>query len=153
MILSTLCYIENDNKYLMLHRTKKENDINKNKWIGVGGKIEDGESPEECILREVKEETGLTLKEYKLRGIITYISTTCETDYMYLFSANDFEGQLIECNEGDLKWVEKHNIMDLNLWEGDKIFLEKLLQEESTFFSIKFEYDGDKLIRYTIKEY
>ena len=153
MILSTICYIEKDNKYLMLHRTKKKNDINKNKWIGVGGKIEEGESPEECILREVKEETGLTLKEYKLRGIVTYISTTCETDYMYLFSSNDVEGQLIECSEGDLKWIEKHNIMDLNLWEGDKIFLKKLLEEENGFFSIKFEYDGDELIRYTIKEY
>ena len=153
MILSTICYIEKDNKYLMLHRTKKENDINKNKWIGVGGKIEEGESPEECIEREVKEETGLILKKYRLRGIITYTSTTCEADYMYLFSANDFEGELIECNEGDLKWVEKDNIMNLNLWEGDKIFLEKLLKEDNSLFTIKFEYDGDKLLKYTINEY
>ena len=153
MILSTICYIEKDNKYLMLHRTKKEKDINKNKWIGVGGKIEEGESPEECILREVKEETGLTLRTYKLRGIVTYVSTTCETDYMYLFSANDFEGDLIECNEGDLQWIEKDEIMDLTLWEGDKIFLNKLLQEDSSFFSIKFEYDGEKLVKYTLKEY
>lgn len=153
MILSTICYIEKDNKYLMLHRTKKENDINKNKWIGVGGKFEEGESPEECIIREVKEETGLTLKEYQLRGIVTYVSTTWETEYMHIFTANDFEGELIECNEGDLQWIEKNKIGDLNLWEGDKIFLKKLLKENSSFFSIKFEYDGDKLIRYTIKEY
>lgn len=153
MILSTICYIEKDNKYLMLHRTKKENDINKNKWIGVGGKFEEGESPEECIIREVKEETGLTLKEYQLRGIVTYVSTTWETEYMHIFTANDFEGELIECNEGDLQWIEKNKIGDLNLWEGDKIFLKKLLKENSSFFSIKFEYDGEKLIKYTIKEY
>ena len=153
MILSTICYIEKDNKYLMLHRTKKENDINKNKWIGVGGKFEEGESPEECIIREVKEETGLTLKEYQLRGIVTYVSTTWETEYMHIFTANEFEGELIECNEGDLEWIEKDKVMILNTWEGDKLFLEKLLKEERSFFSIKFEYDGEKLVNYTMKEY
>lgn len=153
MILSTICYIEKDNKYLMLHRTKKENDINENKWLGVGGKFEEGESPEECIVREVKEETGLTLKENKFRGMLTYVSTTWQTEYIYVFTSNNFEGDLIECNEGDLKWIDKNEVMNLNTWEGDKIFLEKLLQEESKFFSIKFEYDGEKLIRYTIKEY
>jgi len=153
MILSTICYIEKNDKYLMLHRTKKENDINKNKWLGVGGKFEEGESPEECIIREVKEETGLTLKEYQLRGIVTYLSTTWETEYMYVFTANDFEGDLIECNEGDLEWIEKDKIMQLNTWEGDKIFVEKLLQNSNTFFSVKFEYDGEKLVKYTIKEY
>ena len=153
MILSTICYIEKNDKYLMLHRTKKENDINKNKWLGVGGKFEEGESPEECIIREVKEETGLTLKEYQLKGIVTYVSTTWETEYMYVFTANDFEGDLIECNEGDLEWIEKEKIMQLNTWEGDKIFVEKLLQNSNTFFSVKFEYDGEKLVKYTIKEY
>ena len=153
MILSTICYIEKDDKYLMLHRTKKENDINKNKWLGVGGKFEEGESPEECIIREVKEETGLTLKEYQLRGIVTYVSTTWETEYMYVFTANDFEGDLIECNEGDLEWIEKDKIMKLNTWEGDKIFVEKLLQNSNSFFSVKFEYDGEKLVNYSLKEY
>lgn len=153
MILSTLCYIEKDDKYLMLHRTKKENDINKNKWLGVGGKLEEGESSEECIIREVKEETGLILKEYQLRGIVTYVSTTWETEHIYLFSSNDFEGNLIECNEGDLEWIDKDKIMLLDTWEGDKIFVEKLLQNSNTFFSVKFEYDGEKLVNYKIKEY
>lgn len=153
MILSTLCYIEKDGRYLMLHRTKKKNDINKDKWLGIGGKFEKNESPEECIIREVKEETGLTLRLYKLRCIVTYVSTTWETEYMYVFTANDFEGDLIECNEGDLEWIEKDKIMKLNTWEGDKIFVEKLLQNSNSFFSVKFEYDGEKLVNYSLKEY
>lgn len=152
MILSTLCYIEQDGKYLMLHRTKKKNDINKDKWIGIGGKFEANESPEECIVREAKEETGLTLKSYKLRCIVTYVSTTWETEYMYVFTSNDFEGKLIECNEGDLEWVEKEKVSDLNTWEGDKIFLEKL-QTTNNFFTVKFNYDGEKLIDYKLNEY
>lgn len=152
MILSTLCYIEKDGKYLMLHRTKKKNDINKDKWIGIGGKFEEKESPEECIIREVKEETGFTLKSYKLRCIVTYISTNWETEYMYVFTSNNFTGELIECNEGDLQWVDKDKVFELNLWEGDKIFLEKL-KSDNNFFSVKFEYDGDKLLNYEIKEY
>lgn len=108
MILSTLCYIEKDGKYLMLHRTKKKNDINKDKWLGIGGKFEEGESPEECIIREVKEETGFTLNTYKLRCIVTYVSTNWETEYMYVFTSNDFTGELIECNEGDLQWIGKY---------------------------------------------
>lgn len=152
MILSTLCYIEKDGKYLMLHRTKKKNDINKDKWLGVGGKFEDKESPEECILREVKEETGLTLKSYKLRGIVTYVSTTWETEYMYVFTSDDFTGELIECNEGDLQWIDKEEVLRLNTWEGDKIFVEKL-QNDNNFFTIKFEYDGEKLFNYDLKEY
>ena len=110
MILSTLCYIEKDGKYLMLHRTKKKNDINKEKWIGVGGKFEEGESPEECIIREVKEETGLVLKNYKLRCIVTYVSTIWETEYMYVFTSDKFEGNLIDCNEGDLQWIDKDKV-------------------------------------------
>lgn len=152
MILSTLCYIEKDNNYLMLHRTKKENDINKDKWIGIGGKFEEGESPEECIEREVKEETGLELKSYKLRCIVTYISTTWETEYMYVFTSNDFVGNITECNEGDLQWVNKYEVTKLNTWEGDKIFIDKL-QKDNSFFTVKFEYDAEKLIKYVLKEY
>ena len=152
MINSTICYIEKDGKYLMLHRTKKEKDINKDKWIGIGGKFEDKESPEECIVREVKEETGLTLNSYKLRGIVTYISNNWETEYMYVFTSVDFSGELIECNEGDLEWIDKEKIFDLNVWKGDKIFLEKL-QKDSKFFTAKFEYDGDKLLKYSLSEY
>ena len=152
MILSTLCYIEKDEKYLMLNRTKKEKDINKDKWIGIGGKVEDGESPEECLIREVKEETGFTLKKYKLRCLVTYVSTTWETEYMYVFTSNEYEGQQIECNEGALEWIEKEQITKLNTWEGDKIFIDKI-QNEDGFFTIKFEYDGEKLIKYELKEY
>lgn len=152
MILSTLCYIEKDEKYLMLHRTKKKNDINKDKWLGIGGKFEEGESPEECIIREVKEETGLVLKDYQLRCIVTYVSTTWETEYMYVFTANEFEGDLIECNEGDLQWIDKDKVTELKTWEGDKIFVEKI-QKDNTFFTIKFNYDGEKLVEYDLKEY
>lgn len=152
MINSSICYIEKDGKYLMLHRTKKEKDINKDKWIGIGGKFEDKESPEECIIREVMEETGLKLNTYTLRGIVTYVSINWETEYMYVFTSDDFCGQLIECNEGDLHWIDKDKIFDLNLWEGDKIFLRKL-QEDDKFFSMKFEYDGDNLLKYSTNEY
>lgn len=152
MIFSSLCYIEKDGKYLMLHRTKKKIDINKNKWIGIGGKFEAGESPEECIVREVKEETGLTLNSYKLRGIITYISKTWETEYVCLFTSKDFSGQIIECNEGDLEWIDKKEVLKLNTWEGDRIFIDKL-QRDDKFFTIKFEYDGDTLLKYDLKEY
>lgn len=152
MILSTVCYIEKEGKYLMLHRTKKKNDINEGKWLGIGGKFEDKESPEDCIIREVKEETGLALNSVKLRGILTFINTICETEYIYVFTSNDFTGNLIECNEGELKWVEKEKVTSLNLWEGDKIFIEKI-KEESPFFTIKYVYDGDTLLHYDLKEY
>ena len=152
MIFSSLCYIEKDEKYLMLHRTKKNNDINENKWIGIGGKFEVGESPEECIIREVKEETGLTLNSYKFRGIITYISKTWKTEYVCLFTSDNFSGKLIECNEGDLKWIDKKEVLNLKTWEGDKIFINKI-QKDDKFFTIKFEYDGDTLLKYDLKEY
>lgn len=138
--LSTLCYIENEEQYLMLHRIMKKNDVNKDKWIGVGGHFEEGESPEECILREVKEETGYTLTSYQYRGLVTFVSGEIETEYMSLFTADGFHGDPIPCDEGVLEWVPKKNIADLNLWEGDKIFF-RLLEEKSPFFSLKLVYN------------
>ncbi|MBQ2898727.1 MAG: 8-oxo-dGTP diphosphatase, partial [Oscillospiraceae bacterium] len=126
MINSTLCYIKHDGKYLMLHRVKKENDANKDKWIGIGGKFEDKESPEDCILRETKEETGLTLTSYKYRGIVTFVSDRWETEYMHLFTADAFEGELIECDEGELEWISPEKLDSIPKWEGDKIFLDLL---------------------------
>ena len=152
MKLTTICYIEKDGKYLMLHRTKKKNDMNQGKWLGIGGKFEENETPEECNVREVKEETGLTLKSYKLRGIVTYISNQYETEYMYIFTSNDFEGELIECNEGDLKWIPIDEIFKLNMWEGDPIFI-KELKENDKFFTIKYIYEGDKLLKYNLQTY
>ena len=150
MKLTTLCYIEKDEKYLMLHRVKKENDCNKDKWIGVGGKFEEGESPEECLLREVYEETGLKLTNYQFRGIVTFVSDEWEGEYMHLFTASEYEGELPEnsmrdCEEGELVWVPKDEIEKLKLWEGDKIFL-RLLQERESFFSLKLRYEGEKLV-------
>lgn len=158
MISTTLCYIEKDDKYLMLHRVKKENDANHDKWIGVGGKFETGESPEECLLREVKEETGLTLTKYRLRGIVTFVSDEWEGEYMYLYTATEYEGEItelafnIECDEGNLVWVPKSELFNLNLWEGDKIFL-KLLDEDNGFFSLKLCYEGEKLVETKLTKY
>ena len=121
--LTTLCYIETEDSYLMLHRVKQENDINHDKWIGVGGHFEAGESPEECLLREVYEETGLTLTSWRLRGIITFATDTYETEYMFLYTAEGYEGVLAECNEGTLEWVKKREVCELPIWEGDKILL------------------------------
>ena len=144
--LTTLCYIEKDNQYLMLHRVKKKEDINKGKWIGVGGHFEKMESPDDCLLREVKEETGLNLTSYRARGIITFIYGSDIVEYMHLYTANGFEGSLIECNEGVLKWINKEDVFNLELWEGDRIFL-KFLLEEREFFSLKLIYNTeDKLI-------
>ncbi len=140
--LSTLCYIERDGKYLMLHRTVKEHDINKDKWIGVGGHFEEGESPEECLLREVWEETGYRLTSYAYRGIVTFLSGNGEIEYMSLFTADGFTGEPIPCDEGELAWVDKADVWNLNIWEGDKIFF-RLLEENETFFSLKLVYDGD----------
>lgn len=142
--LTTLCYIEKDGKYLMLHRTKKKNDPSQDLWMGVGGHFEEGESPEECVVREVKEETGLTLTDYRLRGIVTFSEGDWH-EYMFLYSADGFTGQLIECNEGDLLWVEKGKaVNELISWEGDKIFL-RLMQEDQPFFSLKLHYENRKL--------
>lgn len=142
---TTLCYIEKEGQYLMLHRVKKENDLNHDKWIGVGGKFEDKESPEECVLREAKEETGLTLTDYRYRGIVTFVSNEWPTEYMHLFAAHGFTGELIECDEGTLEWIDKKKLLELPLWEGDKIFL-RLLDTDEPFFSLKLQYEGDTLV-------
>ena len=146
MLNTTLIHIEKDNKYLMLHRIKKENDINKDKWIGIGGKFLENESPEECALREAKEETGLTLNKLKYRGIVTFVNSVCQGEYMHLFTCNDFSGELKPCSEGVLEWVDKEKIYSLPIWQGDKIFL-KLIDEDYPFFSLKLVYDGDILIK------
>lgn len=142
---TTLCHIEKDGKYLMLHRVKKENDLNHDKWVGIGGKFEDRESPEECAVRETLEETGLTLKSYKYCGIVTFVSDVWETEYMHIFHSNDFCGELKECDEGDLCWVDIPEIYNLPIWEGDKIFL-RLIEKKAPFFSLKLEYVGNALI-------
>ena len=143
-MLTTLCYIEKDDCYLMLHRVKKAIDINHDKWIGVGGHFLADESPEECLLREVKEETGLTLTSFAFRGLITFISDEWQTEYMCLYTADGFTGTIRECDEGTLEWIPKKDLLKLSLWEGDKIFL-KLLEERKGFFSLKLRYEGDRL--------
>ena len=145
MILSTLCYIENDRgEYLMLHRVKKENDANRDKWIGIGGKFEDGESPEECVVRETLEETGLTLTDYRYRGLVTFVSDRWETEYMHLFTATGWTGEIKTCDEGVLEWIGKDALAALPQWAGDKIFL-RLLREDAPFFSLKLRYEGENL--------
>lgn len=141
---STLCYLEKDGKYLMLFRDRKENDENAGKWIGVGGKFENGESPDECLLREVFEETGLKLKEYRLRGIVSFVSDIYETEYMFLYTSGSFEGTLTECSEGRLEWIDKKSVPELPLWEGDRIFL-NLIRDDKDFFSLKLVYERDSL--------
>ena len=143
--MTTLCYIEKDNQYLMLHRISKKNDVNKDKWIGVGGHFEDRESPEDCLLREVKAETGLTLTSYRFRGIVTFICDDYPVEFMCLYTADGYEGRLKECDEGRLEWVDKDKLMELELWEGDKIFF-RLLDEEASFFSLKLVYDNGVLM-------
>lgn len=139
--MTTLCYIEKDGKYLMLHRISKKNDVNKDKWIGVGGHFEGNESPEDCLLREVKEETGLTLTSWRFRGIVTFVCDDYPIEFMCLYTADGFEGELKDCDEGRLEWVDKDCLMDLELWEGDKIFF-RLLFEEAPFFSLKVVYEN-----------
>ena len=146
MISSTLCYITQGDQVLMLHRTKKENDVNKDKWIGIGGKFLENETPDECLLREAYEETGLTLTNWKCRGVVTFlINGPWDGEYMYLFTADGFEGDLKECDEGELQWVSRDFLYNLPLWEGDKIFLD-LLWQDAPFFLLKLRYEGDTLV-------
>ena len=152
MINTTLCYIEKDNKYLMLHRIRKQNDLNQDKWIGIGGKFETQESPEQCVRREVLEETGLTMSKCSYRGIITFVSDKWPTEYMHLFTCNDFSGQLKECDEGVLEWINKNEIYNLPLWQGDKIFLKLIENSNTPFFSLRLEYKGDTLISAILNE-
>ena len=146
MINTTLCHIEKDGKYLMLHRIKKQNDLNKDKWVGIGGKFEETESPEQCNLREVFEETGLKLNNAKYRGVVTFVSDLWESELMHIFTASDFSGEIRECDEGELVWVEKNNIYSLPIWEGDKIFLRLIENENRPFLSLRLQYVGEKLI-------
>ena len=151
MINSTLCYITRGDDVLMLHRVKKERDINKDKWIGIGGKFEKDESPDECLLREAYEETGLTLTSWRCRGIVTFLTNgDWEGEYMYLFTADGFEGQLKECDEGDLQWVSRDFVSQLPQWEGDRIFL-NLLWQDAPFFLLKLRYDGETLVEAVLK--
>ena len=142
--LTTLCYLERGDEYLMLHRTKKENDENHDKWIGVGGKFEPGESPEDCLRREVREETGLTLTRWRFRGLVTFISDIWPCEYMHLFTADAWTGTEHPCNEGELAWIAKSTLYEKTLWQGDRIFL-RLLENNAPFFSLKLVYHGEHL--------
>lgn len=142
---TSLCYIERNGSYLMLHRVKKLVDENKDKWIGIGGGFEEGESPEDCMRREALEETGLTVNSWKYCGIVTFVSDEWGTEYMHLFKSTDFSGELKECDEGRLEWIKKTALLSLPIWEGDKIFL-RLMEEDVPFFSLKLCYKGDCLV-------
>lgn len=148
---TSLCYIKRDNSYLMLHRVKKENDANHDKWIGIGGGFEPGESADDCVLREVKEETGLTLLSYSLRGIIDFISDQWEDEQMYLYTSDQWSGEMIECDEGNLEWVDCDLITSLSIWEGDKIFLD-LLANGAPFFQLRLQYNGEQLVSAVLNE-
>lgn len=142
---TTLCYLERGRDYLVLHRVKKENDENRDKWIGIGGKFEEGESPEDCLLREVYEETGLRLTRWRYRGIVTFVSDEWGTEYMHLFTSDAWAGSLrTDCGEGELAWIDREELLCKPIWEGDKIFL-RLLDCERPFFSLKLRYRGDTL--------
>ena len=149
---TTLCYIDNGDSYLMLHRVKKENDASHNKWIGVGGKCEADESPDECMLREVREETGLAITSWHYRGIVTFISDTWPNEYMHLFTADRWLGEpdMSIDDEGELAWIRKADLMELNLWEGDRIFLRLLLDKTQPFFSLKLVYVQDEMVSATL---
>lgn len=141
---TTLCYIERGNEYLMLHRTKKENDVNRDKWLGIGGRIEPGETPAECILREAREETGLTLTDCRYRGLVRFRSDVYPDEDMHLFSATRFEGEMIACDEGDLEWIDRARLAELTLWEGDRVFL-RLLAADAPVFVLTLHYEGERL--------
>ena len=143
---TTLCYLERGDQYLMLHRVKKENDASHDKWIGVGGKCEADESPDECMLREVQEETGLTVTSWRYRGIVTFISDVWPCEYMHLFTADRWEGSETDCDEGDLQWIDKERLFGLTLWPGDRIFLRLIMDPNQPFFSLKLVYRGDDLV-------
>jgi len=145
MKMTSLIYPERNGKYLMLHRTKKVNDENHDKWIGVGGKFEDGESPEDCMRREVLEETGFTVTDFRYRGIVTFVSDRWECEYMLLFTVTDWIGEQKECDEGELEWIDKSALYTLPMWEGDRIFL-RLLDSDEPFFSLKLCYHGERLV-------
>lgn len=151
MKMTTLCYIENNDCYLMLHRTKKKKDVNKDKWIGVGGHAEGNETPQECLIHEVKEETGLLLTSYKFRGLITFISDEYEAEMMCLFTADGYTGELITCDEGELEWVKKSDVPQLPTWEGDAQFLKLLLEDEKRFFAMKLRYEGERLVEKSVE--
>ena len=143
---TSLVHLEKDGCYLMLHRVRKDNDENRDKWVGIGGKFEPGESPEDCAVREVREETGLTMRSWSYRGIVTFVSDEWGTEYMHLFHSTDFSGELRDCDEGELEWVDKERLLTLPIWEGDRIFL-RLLDSDVPFFSLKLCYTGDRLTR------
>lgn len=147
--MTTLCYVEQDGRYLMLHRVVKENDLNRDKWIGIGGHLEEGESPDECLRREVREETGCDVVEPRFRGLVTFVSDAWGTEYMCLYTASGLRGELRACDEGVLEWVEKSRLDLLNLWEGDRIFF-RLLDENAPFFSLKLRYEGDRLVEWAL---
>lgn len=149
-MFTTLCYIEKDEKYLMLHRTKKKIDINKGKWIGVGGKLENNETPLEGMLREITEETGLIANTCDFRGVVVFNYNDNPSEFMHLFTCRDFYGEVKECDEGDLSWIDKNKLFELNLWEGDKIFL-NLIKGECDFFVLTLNYNNDDLISHEIE--
>ena len=149
MKMTTLCYIERGGQYLMLHRVKKENDENRDKWVGIGGKLEEGESPEECLLREIKEETGCTVESFRFRGLVTFVSDVWGTEYMCLYTAAGLRGELADCDEGTLEWVDKSALDSLEMWEGDRIFF-RLLKDGAPFFSLKLSYEGERLAEWKV---